>query len=435
MKKNSYLLLFLLFLAACEGSESIVKHPEIVNQFDPSKPVAVNAIMPTFGGIDEPFVIEGNFKGDLEDMRVYFDDRKAVLVSTDGKSIMGMVPKQKQGKHSITVVCGSDSIVTDLEFKYNQTKSVKTIAGQFGDERYQDGDLNSARFCEVSNIATVKGVDGDNVITIEAWWRCRVCLVSLDDDRVVTLEDNGRCYGTPAVNNSRDKFYTLVHFSEDRTLYCFSRDDSWAAKSTNIVIRQQDMPGQIWSASFGGDDRYIYLIDSNLNFCRVDLELGEYEVIQLGGDFPWGNYSEQTRITYSKYHKCFLVTVPTLHGVYKLYEDNGDWLLEKYVGFNGSGGRTGHRLIDTQLTEPYSAVATSDGTVYIVNRSGPNIVKVDGDQVEPVAGAYGQWGEVNSSTDPLLARFNSPQDLAVDSEDNIYIAGGWDRTIRKLSIE
>jgi hypothetical protein len=52
-----------------------------------------------------------------------------------------------------------------------------------------------------------------------------------------------------------------------------------------------------------------------------------------------------------------------------------------------------------------------------------------------VAGAPGQGGQVNSDTEPLDARFNSAQDIAVDSEDNFYIAGGWDRTIRKLSIE
>lgn len=55
--------------------------------------------------------------------------------------------------------------------------------------------------------------------------------------------------------------------------------------------------------------------------------------------------------------------------------------------------------------------------------------------VELVAGMPGQGGQVNSSTDPLEARFDSPQDIATDFEDNIYIAGGWDRTVRKLSIE
>lgn len=50
-------------------------------------------------------------------------------------------------------------------------------------------------------------------------------------------------------------------------------------------------------------------------------------------------------------------------------------------------------------------------------------------------GKPGNSGQVNSDTEPTDARFDSPQDIAVDSEDNFYIAGGWDRTVRKMSIE
>ena len=78
---------------------------------------------------------------------------------------------------------------------------------------------------------------------------------------------------------------------------------------------------------------------------------------------------------------------------------------------------------------------TSDGELYVINRGGNFINKVVGDQVEIVAGKPGSGGHVNSDTEPTDARFDSPQDITVDSEDNFYIAGGWDRTVRKMSIE
>ena len=53
MKKSYYLLLF-LFLTACDGSETIQKHPTLVNRYDPSMPNTVDCIKPTYGGIDEP---------------------------------------------------------------------------------------------------------------------------------------------------------------------------------------------------------------------------------------------------------------------------------------------------------------------------------------------------------------------------------------------
>ena len=107
----------------------------------------------------------------------------------------------------------------------------------------------------------------------------------------------------------------------------------------------------------------------------------------------------------------------------------------KYAGFNGAGSTTGHRLLDAQFTEPYGIAVTSEGEIYVLNRAGAFINKIVGDQVELVAGKPGNGGQVNSATEPLDARFDSPQDIAVDSEDNFYIAGGWDRVVRKLSIE
>lgn len=92
--KKKYLIFLSLFFAACNGSEEIVKHPVVDNKYDPSMPVSVDCIKPTYGGIDVPFVIEGNFKGDLSNMKVYFGEKKAILITTDGKTILGLVPKQ-----------------------------------------------------------------------------------------------------------------------------------------------------------------------------------------------------------------------------------------------------------------------------------------------------------------------------------------------------
>lgn len=434
--KKKYLIFVSLFLAACSGSEEIVKHPTMENKYDPSLPVTVDCIKPMYGGIDVPFIIEGNFKGDLSDMKVYFGEKKAVLVATDGRTIMGLVPKQGPGKNQISVVIGNDSIVPEnMLFKYQQTKSVKTIAGAFGDRsKYIDGDINVARFIEPSNIATVKGENGDNVIVVESWWNNRVSLISLDDNKVITL-DQTKSFGTPIVDNTREKFYLLDHWVTDRTIYSYSRSDNWAPKSTGIMISRNDMSGQIWSGAFTEtDNRYFYLLDTEAHFARVDLEKYSYEIIPLQGDLPT-EYRDRCHLIYSKFHKAFFASFYQTSGIYKIYEDNGVWKSEKYAGFNGTGSTTGHRLKDAQFIEPFGLAATSDGDIYVVNRDGKFINKISGDQVELVAGKPGHGGQVNSSTEPLDARFDVPQDIAADSEDNFYIAGGWDGVVRKLSIE
>ena len=449
MKNEKSLILFLCLAAcSCTDKEFIETNPTVPNKYDSGMGMSVDCLKPTFGIIDEPFVIEGNFKGPVDSMRVYFNyctnksdpstliSKRAVLVATDGKTILGVVPKQMAGRNQVSVVVGKDSIAPNgMLFKYNQRKSVKTLCGDFGSSSYADGDFTAARFKEVSNIACVKGTKGDNIIAVESWWNNRVSLISNDDNKVITLGQTGS-YGTPIVDNTREKFYLLSHWSEDRTIKSYSRSDSWAEKSTGIVIQKSDMPGQIWSGAFTEkDNRYLYLMDTQAHFCQVDLDNMTYKMITLIGDLP-NQDEDRSHIIYSKYHKCFFASFYKMSGIYKIHQaSDGSWRIEKYAGFNGSGSATGHRLQDAQFIEPFGMACTSDGELYVINRGGSFINKVVGDQVEIVAGKPGNSGQVNSDTEPTDARFNSPEDIAVDSEDNFYIAGGWDRTVRKMSIE
>ena len=434
--KKVFVFLSVALLLACESKEDIELYPKVINTYDASKPVSLTSIDPPYGGINTPFIVNGNFGDSLSQMKVYFGKKPAVLVRTNGSSILGLVPKLNAGKQQISVVCGKDSVVGEnVLFKYEQTKSLKTLAGSFGDEKNQDGDLNSARFKEVSNIATVKGNNSDNVISVESWWNSRVSLVSPEDNQVVTLSTS-HSFGTPAVDNTREKFYLVQHWADDRTIYSYSRKENYAEKNTNITISKNDMPGQIWSGAFRENDNdHLYYLDTNCNFCEVDLPNLTYRMIKLEGDKPF-DFRDRCQMIYSKFHHCFFASFYQMAGIYKIYENqDGTWHIEKYAGFNGNGSNTGHRLKDAQFIEPYGMTVTSDGDIYVVNRAGSFINKISGDQVEIVAGSPGQSGQVNSDTEPLDARFNSPQDIAVDSEDNFYIAGGWDRTIRKLSIE
>ncbi|MDR3250740.1 MAG: hypothetical protein LBT42_03640, partial [Tannerella sp.] len=422
----------LLFLVHACDDEQIVKNPVVENKYDPSLPVMVNSIKPTYGGIDGTFVVEGNFPGDLADMGVYFGEKKAVIVATDGRSITGIVPKQPNGYNNVSVVVGNDILApAELKFKYKQTRSVKTIAGVFGDATDVDGEINASRFNEPSNIATVKGLNGDNIIVCHAWWNDRVRLISLDDNKVVQLH-NGVSFGTPGVDNTREKFYLVGHWADQHNVYSFSREDGWTPRIEGIKLEQSDMPGDVHSCKVGKDDNFLYVLDAQANFAEVDLKNRTYRMIQYEGYRPTG-FNNRSQLAYSKYHDCFFASFPVELGILKIWNDNGVWKSEKYAGWNGAGSATGHRLNDAQFIEPNGLTVNDEGEIFVVNRGGHFINKISGDLVELVAGKPGSWGTING--DPLDARFDQPQDIAVDFEGNFYIAGGADRTIRKLSIE
>lgn len=469
MKKKYFIFsyLFVLFFVACEnGSEVIQRVPEIINKYDPGKASTVDEILPIRGIIDQTFIVNGNFPGELSDMKVYFGTKRAIITSTDGISITGLVPKQPEGLNQISVVLGTDSLVpASLLFKYKQSRSVKTISGKLGTDKWMaDADyagaaLDAVTFGEVHFVAALKGQRLDNIFMIESGWGNRLFLLSQDDNKIQKLATpDALC--CPAINSARDAFYTTQFFSKDRTIYYYSKANSWEYATTGIKIKQSELPGaKVSSMTFGENDNLVYLMDSEGRIAEADLLTKTYKVYtsavkkpsglttnyggEIKGDLPtsFGDW-EDTFIIYSKYHHCFFTSFANQHAVYKLVKNADDtWTSTLYAGNNGQSITMGHRLADARFYLPFGMVVNADGEIFVCNKggswggaSGHVILKIVGDVVELVAGKPNEtWPLTNG--DPLESTFGGPRNLSIDSDGNYIIAGGDDRTVRKLSIE
>ena len=461
------ILSLLLLIAACSKEAVIEKTPEIINKYDRSKPIAVDEILPVRGIIDQTFIINGNFPGELSDIQVYFADKRAVLTATDGISVTGLVPKQPDGLNQVSVVIGNDSIVPDgLLFKYKQSRSVKTIAGKLGtdawmsDADYAGAALDAVTFGDVHYVAALAGQTQDNIFLIETGWGNRLFLLSQDDNQIQKLAtpDNLCC---PAVNNARDAFYVTNFWDRDHTIYYYSKENSWDYSTTGIKIAKSDLPGaKVNSMTFGPDDDFVYAMDSEGRIAEADLQSKTYKIYtsavkkpggidpnnyggEITGDLPtnFGDW-EDAFITYSKYHGCFFASFANEHAIYKLVKNaDNSWTSTLHVGGHGQGIEFGHRLTDARLNHPHGLVVNEDGEMFIANKGdcpwcGPGhvIVKVFGDLVELVAGNPNSNNPL-ANGDPLEATFKVPRNLSIDSDGNYIIAGGEDRTVRKLSIE
>jgi hypothetical protein len=453
----SYLFLVLL-LASCGQDEEFEIVPEIINKYDSSKPTAVDEILPERGIIDQTFIINGNFPGELSDMKVYFADKRAVLTATNGISITGLVPKQLEGLNQISVVVGNDSIVpADIKFKYKQSRSVKTIAGKLDenvwmdDADYAGAALDAVTFGEVHYVAAVKGQTG---------WGNRLFLLSQDDNQVQKLSTPD-ALSCPTVNSTRDAIYVTQFWVKNRTIYYYSKANSWEYSTTGVTVSQSDLPGaKVPSLTFGENDNWIYLMDSEGRIAEVNLEAKTYKVYtsaakkpagidpnnyggEIKGDLPtsFGDW-EDSFITYSKYHECFFASFANQNAIYKLVKnDDNTWTSTLYAGNNGQGIEVGHRLVDARLNHPHGMVVNEYGELFVVNKGscpwcgdGHVIVKINGDMVELVAGNPNSNNPLMNG-DPLESTFKVPRNLSIDSDGNYIIAGGDDRTVRKLSIE
>ena len=462
-----YSLCLLLLVVTCSKEEVIVKTPAVINKYDPSKPPTVNEILPVRGIIDQTFIINGNFPGELSDMKVYFADKKAILTATDGISITGLVPKQPDGLNQVSVVLGKDSLVpSNLQFKYKQSRSVKTIAGKLGqnkwmsDADYAGAALDAVTFGDVHYVAAVAGQTQDNIFLIETGWGNRLLLLSQDDNQVQKLAtpDNLSC---PTVNSTRDAFYVTQFWNRGRTIYYYSKANSWEYSTTSITVSTSDLPGaKVSSLTFGENDNWLYLMDSEGRIAEVNLSEKSYKVYtaankkpgginannyggQIKGDLPssFGDW-EDSFITYSKYHKCFFASFANQNAIYKLVK-NGDntWTSTLYAGNNGQGIELGHRLDDARLNHPHGMVVNEDGEIFVINKGscpwcgdGHVILKIFGDVVELVAGKPSSNNPLVNG-DPLESTFKVARNISIDADGNYIIAGGEDRTVRKLSIE
>lgn len=475
MKKRSQLFfvaiaLILGFYACNSGPELVDKISPIPERYDPTKPTAVTAIIPSYGVIDDNFIVEGNFPGKLEDMKVYFGTRRAVLLSTDGKSIVGLVPKQTDGYNHVSVVIGKDSIAPEgLVFKYHQSRSVKTIAGRLGtdswmaDAEYRNVDINAVTFGEVHYVGTVKGRNNDNVVMVETGWGNRVFILSMDDGKLQKVSSPANI-GAPAAPSTRDKFYGVKMRGDwdgsDHAVYVFTPEESWAGAPTGIVITNADNDNTHGASStFGDNDNILYWLDNRGRIAEINLTNKSYKIFcaanqkppainpdHYGGEIKPANGIaknlpanfgtwQDSYITYSPYHKCFFASFAVQNAIYRLDKNaDGSWTSTLYAGNNGSGFTTGNRLKDAQFNSPHGIVVNALGEIFVVNRGGHYISKIFGDAVELVAGRPGVNNPLVNG-EPKESVFNNPRNLAIDFEGNYYVAGGNDRTVRKLSIE
>lgn len=432
MKLKHPIYLLCLLFAACSGGEVIKKFPDVENMYDPSRPKEVTGMQPLTGRIDNNFVIEGNLGDNIEDMRVYFDDKKAVLLRTDGQTLHGIIPKQPDGYNKITVVLGEDSIITDIEFRYRQVQTVSTITGSYANRKFWGDDQNDGSLAEAtfSLLRGVSVVAGNSILVSEEVGRIR--LVSQEDEKVVSLTGNWQHYfGDGAVNQARDEVY-FIHMDSKELFRC-RRSEGWSP--FKLRDGYQEFTGKSQALTFGADERYLYLREHNGKFGRIDLEVEGWPFELLLETEP--ETVEKARICYSKMSDCFYYSSSSHAGISKVWQDKttGQWKEERYAGYNGNGLAEGNRLTEAKFNKPEGLCADRDGNIYVTNYENHTIMKIwlKSGHVEHVAGTQRNGAVINGK--PLESVFNNPVGIAMDDEDNFIIVSVNDGEIRKYSIE
>ena len=396
--------------------------------YDPSLPVTIETFSPDSGRIRTQFIIEGNnFGNDASKVKVWFNEKEALVLNVVNNAIYTIVPKQPGDSCVISVVVENDSVAFDKKkFVYHITESVSTVVGKALETGNTDGSLTDATFQSPRWIA----IDWEDNIIYSDESSYRVRLISLNSNEVITLFTPGVLLQDFAFTLDRREFYATV--DNGSVIYRFAADNLWVPEEVGTM----GISGYFHGMAMGKDPRYLYARQNVGVVWQVDLENGWGDATRFSPE-TYNEGGGQGNIAYSPVEDCFyVVSGNQKHSIFRLSADGTTY--EKYAGGGIDGSSSGYRdgPADQALFNfPQGIAINSEGDIFIAEKNNHTIRKIDHRTkiVSTVAGQAGVSGYEDG--DPLEALFNTPIGLAFDKEDFLYIADQGNHCIRKLSIE
>ncbi|MBW3625319.1 MAG: SMP-30/gluconolactonase/LRE family protein [Armatimonadetes bacterium] len=109
-----------------------------------------------------------------------------------------------------------------------------------------------------------------------------------------------------------------------------------------------------------------------------------------------------------------------------------DGTITTYAG-GGASQEEGIPATQARLSQPVGVAVDRNGNLYIADRGSHRVRKVTPQGIITTVAGSGQEGYAGDGGPALQARLNGPHDVAVDGKGNLYIAGAGNHRVRKIS--
>lgn len=431
MNKKSFFIVicvYIFLLNACsdrnDSDDIIPKGKSTISTFYPEK-----------GGIADKFIVKGdNFGKDVSRIKVYFNDKRAAVISSDGSTIYSIVPKSPGDMCIVSVVVNEDSLVFEKQFEYETSVTVSTVAGN-GTASFNGGSLS-----ETTLRPYFLAVDNEKNIfaSIREGSDWGIIHVNEEEDLAypVTLATTSSAFNpnAPAV----DRLTGVFTFPSETSIHAFVTCDpkeAWAPRHRNFRITQTngyDLPSNSWKHSMAACelDGYVYTRFYDGQIIKIHPKTYEAEII-----FKTPN-GTSNGLTFSPTEPHLMYIVGRSGGV-----AGGIFTLDirdpqntfKRINADGSGYRDGEIAV-ALFNAPWQVYFDPEGNLYIADANNHCIRRMTPHKiVETVVGVPGVAGWKDGGREDAL--FNEPRGVGVDHEGTVYIADYGNNRIRKLSIE
>jgi len=363
-KSNQYLFVCVLFIMTAVVSCKKEKAPT----HNDNSPISINSFTPALGSGGTEILINGsNFSTDTSQISVTLNGRKLKIIGANTNQIMVVVPK-KVGTGPIVVTIGKGAATSATNFTYQYTRTVTTLAGS-GKAGFANG----------------QGTDAMFDFSGQSWYRSSG--ITVDDKLNIYIADPGN--------------------------HCVRKIDS--AGNVTTLAGNPDVSGYADGKGSAANFSLPYdvALDAQGNVYTVDPGNGDIRKISPDGTattWAWAS-QEPWSIAFDKVTGYMYYSSCSSPG--NVYQLTAQWTSKQVV----SG-----------LNYPAGIIFDKTGNLY---------VSVNGDQVirkfatgtwqgSIIAGQLGSAGYVNGA--PTVAKFAYPWGIAVDNNNNIYVAGNgtWD---------
>lgn len=400
--------------------------------YDPKTPVKVTDIAPITGGIAKPVVISGeNFGADKSRVKLYFDDKEAMIITARNEHLYAVVPKLKGGEHTVRVVIDgkNEGVLADKKFDYVVASSVSTVAGigvSGVGNKTDDGNALEAKF---AGPRYVNIDDQDNIVICDAGINIRV--LSLKANTVVSIfEGVNLRKGTFTPDYSY--FYETVYSdSRTRIAYEFYRDGNWAQ---GLVVNTDDV-FKDKATSIVVDEHFNKFVIGATTVRQI-AKINPAGQIQVLGSYP-AAYDYGTLImAYNPLDKHIYISNQYEHHIVRFdsrKETLTDDDFEMWAGqFQVAGFYNGYRT-EATFDGCIGLSFDSEGNLYIADQNNHAIRKIDPEGMVTTFAGTGKSGFKDGEIG--TAQFYNPLDVTVSPDGIIYVADYYNYRIRCIAVQ
>ncbi len=331
--------------------------------YDPASPVTIADFIPKKGGGGTEVLITGtNFTTDLSKISVVLNDLPLKVIGASATQIMVVVPK-KSKSGPIKVKIENQEVLSGSIFNYEYTRTVTTLAGS-GNAAFANGKGTDASFnFSGQNWYRSCGIVVDNQLNVYVADPGNHCIRKIDPaGNVTTLA------GNPAVSGYADGKGTAANFSLPYDLAIDGSGNVYSADPGNWDIRMISPDGQAKTLGFASQEPWSIAFDTST------------------GKLFYGSCASPGSIYQIDAQGSSKAVVSGLNYPAGIKFDHAGNL---FVSAHGD-----------QLVRKFTA-GTWQGSV--------------------IAGQQDKVGYVNGAAS--AAQFAYPWGIAIDSNDNIYLAG------------